>query len=119
MDATRRGVLRGLALLLAVVLCAGPWSASAQAGELGDFKQSGQVGEQIDGYVGLVEGAADPQAKAVVERVNAERRQAYGAIAAKQGLAPEQVAAVAGARLIAATPGGQFVKDSTGAWKRK
>jgi len=117
-----RAVMRCLAALLGAVLCAMPLAASAASDEaetLGELKRSGQVGEQVDGYVGVVADGLDAASRALVERINLKRREAYAAIAAKQGVTLEQVAALAGAKLVEATPGGQLVRDSTGSWKRK
>jgi len=122
MQVGRRAVMRCLAVVLGAVLCAAPLVASAATDEaetLGELKRAGQVGEQIDGYVGVVANGLDPASRELVERINGKRREAYAAIAAKQGVTLEQVAALAGAKLVEATPGGQLVRDSTGSWKRK
>ena len=111
----RRWLLR-LALCVTVVA-----HTVALAGEptLGALKQQGVVGEQVDGYLGFVRADADADARALIEQINTERRAAYTEIATRTGAALEQVAKLAGGKLVAAAPSGQFVWDSTGRWKRK
>ncbi|MDJ0847627.1 MAG: YdbL family protein [Myxococcota bacterium] len=102
-------LLSGLALLVAL---------PATASELDQAKASGEVGEQVDGYVGLVKGKGTAAARALVERVNAGRRKAYADIARANGIAVEAVAARAGERLVKRAGPGEWVRDSSGSWKR-
>lgn len=104
-----------LALLLFVGLVATP----ALASELDDAKAKGWVGEQVDGYIGVVDAKAPAAAQALVDRINAGRRAHYAKIAAESGTTLDIVAARAGALLVEKAPAGEFVKDSTGSWKRK
>ena len=100
----------GLVLVLAL---------SAAALGLDEAKAAGQVGEQIDGYVGLVKGQGTAAARELVARVNAGRRDAYAEIARSTGASVEAVAARAGQRLVGRAPPGQWVLDGTGSWKRR
>src|SRR5690348_389108 len=52
-------------------------------------KAAGTVGEQGDGYLGLVKGSADAATTAAVDAINAARKQAFAATAAKTGVTPE------------------------------
>ena len=112
-----RNVARWLALVsaLALVLAAAP----ALAADLDGAKAAGQVGERVDGYLGLVDANAPGDVKELVERVNAGRRQRYGEIASKRGAPVEAVAAQAGAKLTQRAQPGHYVKDASGSWKRK
>ena len=112
-----RNVARWLALVsaLALVVAALPVLAS----DLDGAKAAGQVGERVDGYLGLVDANAPADVKALVERVNEFRRQKYTEIAAKQGAPVEAVAAQAGAKLTQRAAPGQYVMDASGRWKRK
>ena len=65
-------------LFTALVLLAAP---AAFAIELADAKSQGLVGEQSNGYLGVVKNA--PGVQALVDSVNAKRRDAYQKIAAK------------------------------------
>lgn len=82
-------------------------------------KASGQCGEQADGYLGLVNDEGPAVNQEFVDAINARRRKAYLKIAEKNGIRLEQVAAQAGQKLVKAAPRGEWVKDSTGRWKRK
>jgi uncharacterized protein YdbL (DUF1318 family) len=112
-----RNAARWLALISALVLtlAAGP----ALAADLDGAKAAGQVGERVDGYLGLVDEDAPDDVKALVERVNTGRREKYGQIAAKRGVPLEAVAVAAGAKLIERAEPGHYVMDEEGNWKQK
>ncbi len=100
---------------LVLVLAVGP----VLAADLDGAKAAGYVGERVDGYLGLVDANAPADVKALVEQVNAGRREKYGEIASKRGVPVEAVAAQAGIKLIERAEPGHYVMDSTGSWKRK
>jgi uncharacterized protein YdbL (DUF1318 family) len=108
----------GFAALLALALLAVP-SGFALADPLADAKQAGSVGERPDGYLGVVEGRGGSEVKALVERINAGRRQKYSGIAEKRGTSVEAVAALAGAKLIENASPGEYVMTSAGKWIQK
>jgi uncharacterized protein YdbL (DUF1318 family) len=113
--------LRGLALALSVglaVLGGGMTVAMAQDG-LEAAKATGLVGERPDGLVGIVPQSVPPEIRALVERVNAERRERYRDVARSNGTSVDTVQAVAGRRLIERTPAGQYVMSPSGSWVRK
>jgi uncharacterized protein YdbL (DUF1318 family) len=112
-----RNVARWLAPFSALVLVLA--AAPALAADLDGAKAAGQVGERVDGYLGLVDANAPAEVKALVERVNAGRRTKYGEIAAKRGVPPEAVAAQAGAKLVERAAPGHYVMDASGRWKQK
>ena len=103
------GILAGLLLL----------AAPAGASELDAAKSAGHLGEQIDGYVGVVNDAGPASAKALAEKINAGRRAEYARIAQKNGVSVDVVAAQAGAKLLERAASGEYVRDATGRWKRK
>jgi uncharacterized protein YdbL (DUF1318 family) len=100
----------GFALVLGFAVVAG-------ALDLGEAKAKGLVGEQADGYLGVVSGGGE--ASALAEQVNAKRRAEYGEIAQKRGTSVDTVAKLAGAKLVERTPGGQYVRGSDGRWVKK
>src|SRR5690348_13425653 len=51
-------------------------------------KSQGIVGEQGDGYLGLVTGTASPAVKAAVAEINTGRASVYSSAAAKSGTSP-------------------------------
>ena len=103
----------GVVLLM---LCA---ALPAAAQSLDEAKAAGQVGERIDGYVGVVDASTPGDVRAMVDQVNAERRQKYAEIAAERGTSVEAVAQIAGQKLIARAPGGQYVLGADGQWRQK
>jgi uncharacterized protein YdbL (DUF1318 family) len=81
-------------------------------------KAAGTVGEQADGYLGIVSNA-DGTVTAAVNEINAGRRQVYSQTASKSGVTPDAAGQATGAQLIAKTPAGQFIKPIGGAWTKK
>jgi len=81
-------------------------------------KAAGKVGEQADGYLGVV-GGADASVSAAVDDINGGRRAVYSQTAAKSGVTPDAAGQATGAQLIAKTPPGQYIKPMGGAWTRK
>jgi uncharacterized protein YdbL (DUF1318 family) len=111
--------MRGFWIRLALIalLAAALPVAPATAQNLEQAKARGLVGEQADGYVGVVEASAE--ARALAERVNAKRRAEYAEIAKKRGTSVDAVAQLAGQKLVQRTPGGQYVRGSDGRWVKK
>jgi len=81
-------------------------------------KAAGHVGEQADGYLGIVAGA-DGTVTAAVNAINAGRREVYTQTATKSGVSPDAAGQATGAQLIAKVPPGQFFKPLGGAWTKK
>jgi len=81
-------------------------------------KAAGTVGEQADGYLGIVS-SADATVTAAVNEINAGRRSVYTQTATKSGVSPDAAGQATGAQLIAKTPPGQFIKPIGGAWTKK
>jgi|SRR6478735_1546234 uncharacterized protein YdbL (DUF1318 family) len=81
-------------------------------------KAAGTVGEQADGYLGIVS-SADGTITAAVNEINAGRRQVYTQTATKSGVSPDAAGQATGAQLIAKVPGGQYFKPIGGAWTKK
>jgi hypothetical protein len=81
-------------------------------------KAAGTVGEQADGYLGIVS-SADGAVTAAVNEINAGRRQVYSQTAAKSGVTPDAAGQATGAQLIAKVPGGQYFKPLGGGWTKK
>lgn len=82
-------------------------------------KAQGLVGEQGDGYLGLVTGAADPAVSAAVDQINAGRAAVFAQTAAKTGVSPQAAGEAASKLLIAKVPPGQFYKPLGGSWTKK
>lgn len=83
-------------------------------------KAQGVLGEQSDGFLGLVTGSADAAVKAAMAEINAGRAQVYAQAAAKNGVTPEAAGAAAYASVISAKlKPGEFYKPNGGGWVRK
>ncbi|MBD8618560.1 hypothetical protein C8J42_104176 [Sphingomonas sp. PP-CE-1A-559] len=87
-----------------------PAYAAARAG--------GEVGEQPDGYLGLV-GAASGDLRALVNNINIQRKSAYTAKAQASGATVEQLAFTSGCNLIMQTNPGEKYKTPNGVWKTR
>ena len=109
-------VVRAVAL---VVLSLGLLAAPARAASLDQAKEAGQVGERIDGYVGVVDANAPADVRAMVDQINGERKTKYQEIADKQKAPLAAVAQIAGKKLIERTPAGQYVLGADGQWRKK
>lgn len=102
-----------------LVLALGLFNGPANAASLDEAKAAGLIGERIDGYVGLVDAGAPGDVKALVEKVNAERKSKYAEIAQQRGTSVDAVAQIAGEKLIGRTPAGQYVMAADGKWRQK
>jgi uncharacterized protein YdbL (DUF1318 family) len=101
------------------LLVAGLAIGQAQAGALEDAKAEGLVGERIDGYLGVVDSGASGSVRSMVDQINAEREAKYAEIAKKQGAPVAAVAQIAGKKLIARAPSGEYVMGADGRWQQK
>ena len=81
-------------------------------------RSAGQVGEQPDGYLGIV-GAAGAELRALVSNINIQRKAAYTQKAAASGATVEQLAFTSGCNLIAQTGAGEKYKSPDGVWKTR
>jgi len=93
-------------------------SAAAWALDLDSAKNMGLVGEQPNGYLGVVS-VESVEAAALVVDINAQRKARYQAIANKQNTALANIERIAGEKLIEKAQGeGEFYLDSQGQWQR-
>lgn len=117
---TRRLSLRLFAWPVLIVMLAGlGWSAPSWAISLQDAKAQGMVGEQPNGYLGLVSANAPADAKAMMNNINAQRKKEYLAIAHRNRTKLNVVEALAGKKAIERTPSGQYVRLPSGQWTKK
>lgn len=78
------------------------------------------VGEQSDGYLGVVDQlAASEEVKREVRAVNQQRKAAYADLAARNGVTIEDAAALTGKRLVENASSGQCVRKPDGAWAKQ
>ena len=108
--------MRLLVLGLAAAALAVP--ASAQTSAFGAAQRAGLIGERFDGYMGY---AAAPSAllRSQVEAINIRRRLLYNNLAARKGVAPQEVGITAGCSLLARVQVGQAYMLNDGSWRRR
>jgi len=107
----------GLAMAAAGSNLALAQSAAAKAA-VDAGKASGTVGEQADGYLGIVSGG-DATLRAAVAEINTGRAAAYKDIAAKTGATPEAAGQATAKQLYAKVAPGQYWKPLDGGWVKK
>ncbi len=78
-------------------------------------RAAGEVGEQPDGYLGVV-GGGSAALRAIVSNINIQRKSAYTQKAAASGATVEQLAFTSGCNLIAQTSAGEKYRSPDGVW---
>ena len=91
----------------------------AVASPLAQPKADGLIGEQANGYIGLVKQNVPADIKKLVNDVNAKRRAGYQKIAKKQGTSLAEVERVGGNTAIDKTLRGNYIRDASGTWRKK
>ncbi|MFN3911891.1 YdbL family protein [Hyphomonas sp.] len=111
---------RTLLISLSLALAAFAFAPPAAAGDpvIDAAISAGEVGERIDGYLGVV-GTADAATVRKVQDINNRRRAVYEQTAKDNGTTVQIVAQLAGEKQIAKLAAGQFYMDELGAWQRK
>ncbi|MDO6564354.1 YdbL family protein [Amphritea sp. 1_MG-2023] len=84
---------------------------------LEDAKQQGAVGEQLNGYLGIVKHSSD--VSALVNNINAKRRAAYAKSARDADVDINIIELRIGERLIKRAPAGQYIQTPNGQWSKK
>ncbi len=104
---------------LGIFMVAGTTAYAMQGDAAGQLRATGLVGEQADGYLGLV-GAAPGDVRAQMESINIQRRAAYTQLAAQRGATIEEVAAATACQIFASRilPN-QFYRLLDGVWRRR
>jgi uncharacterized protein len=86
---------------------------------LEEAKTQGVVGEQPNGYLGVVQPGATAEVQALVNDVNQKRRQMYEDIARRNSTKLEAVEMLAGKTALDNTRPGNFVRSPSGQWVKK
>jgi uncharacterized protein YdbL (DUF1318 family) len=108
--------MKTLSLIAALSLAAVSTAALAQRDPAyAAARASGEVGEQPDGYLGIV-GTATPALRALVNNINIQRKSAYTQKATSSGSTVEQMAFVSGCNLVSQTSTGEKYQTPTGTW---
>jgi len=91
----------------------------AVASPLSQPKADGLIGEQANGYIGLVKQNVPADVKKLVNDVNAKRKTGYQKIAKKQGTSLAEVERVGGNTAIEKTLRGNYIREASGTWRKK
>jgi len=86
---------------------------------LEEAKTQGMVGEQPNGYLGIVQPGASAEVQALVNDVNQKRRQTYEDISRRNSTKLEAVEMLAGKTAIDNTKPGNFIQRLSGQWVKK
>jgi uncharacterized protein YdbL (DUF1318 family) len=95
----------------------GPW---VQRGDVAVLKREGKIGETWQGYLDIVDRAADKESRltAVVFVENSARQDGYRRLARERKTSVDVEAERAGRRNLDAAKTGEFIRDKDGSWKR-
>lgn len=78
------------------------------------------VGEQSDGYLGVIDQmAASEEVKREVRAVNQQRKAAFADLAARNGVTIEDAASLTGKRLVESATSGECVRTPDGTWAKQ
>ena len=105
------------ALVFGLLLTATP--ALAQDSSVEQARAAGLVGEQADGYLGIVS-AAPGDLKARVDQINIKRRALYTQTASERGVTVDSMAAATACELFQSRVGpNQAYRDESGSWRKR
>lgn len=110
------------ALLITFISLSSPLAQAQQLSlqeakaQLSEAKEQGLVGEQPNGYLGVVKSTA--AARQIVKEINEARRKEYTRIANENNIAVADVELLAGKRAIERTDSGHYIKVD-GQWQIK
>ena len=81
-------------------------------------RSAGQVGEKMDGYLGIV-GTETPELRRMVNDINIKRRAVYSQRAQATNATLEEYALTAGCQAILATSAGEKYQAPDGSWQTR
>lgn len=115
----RNLLVKSAAALAAMAALAGATAALAQRDPAyATARANGEVGERMDGYLGIV-GAPTPELKKLVGDINIKRKQVYFEQAQEQHVTPEEYSFSAGCKAISRTAPGEKYQAPDGTWKTR
>ncbi|MHA0999300.1 YdbL family protein [Leclercia pneumoniae] len=102
---------------LAIILLTLGLCAQASALTLNQARSQGRVGETLDGYLAPV--AQDRETLALVAQINQARTDSYQKLADSNNIPVDEVAKMAGIKLVERARPGEYVKGINGKWLKK
>ena len=112
-----KAVLSGAALATALGGIAAPAFAQRDPAYAA-ARAAGQVGEKMDGYLGIV-GTETPELRRIVNDINIKRRAVYAERAQANNATLEEYALTAGCQAILATAPGEKYQAPDGSWQTR
>ncbi len=111
-------ILRPLIAMLAFATFS--TAAHAASAIIEQAKSQCIVGEQSDGYLGIVnEASASEDLRREVRSINQQRKAAFADLAARNGVTIEDTAALTGKRLVENAASGHCVQLPDGSWAKQ
>ncbi|HIE5387855.1 TPA: YdbL family protein [Enterobacter cancerogenus] len=101
----------------ALILLALGMNAQAATLTLNEARAQGRVGETLSGYIAPI--TQDAQTLELVNRINAARTESYQQLADSNNLPVDDVAKMAGQKLVNRAQPGEYVKGINGKWLKK
>lgn len=95
------------------------FSIAAWALDIDEAKSAGLVGETLSGYLAALSDSPTPEVKALVDDVNARRKQQYSEIASKRDIPLSAVEKLAAKKAYEKTAPGHYLKNESGEWIKK
>lgn len=92
-------------------------ATSASALTLTEARQQGRTGETLSGYIAALK--TDSETQALVAKINQARRENYQQLADSNGLPRDEVAKLAGQKLVSRAGPGEYVQGINGKWLKK
>ncbi|HDX4048206.1 TPA: YdbL family protein [Enterobacter soli] len=102
---------------LALILLALGMNVQAATLTLNAARAEGRVGETLSGYIAPLR--QDAETLALVNQINAARSESYQKLADSNNLPVDEVAKMAGQKLVARAQPGEYVKGINGKWLKK
>ncbi len=84
---------------------------------LNEAKQQGRVGETLSGYLAPLK--QDAETVALASKINDARQQQYEQVARENNVSTDDVAKLAGQKLVARAGKGEYVRGINGQWLQK
>lgn len=81
-------------------------------------RTNGQIGEKVDGYLGVIGTQAD-SVQALTKKINILRKQVYTKTAVSQGISVEKAAFLGGCKNIVRTVAGEKYQAPNGSWQNR
>lgn len=84
---------------------------------LNEARQQGLVGETLSGYIAPIK--QDKETLALVKSINDARAAHYQQLADNNNISVDEVAKLAGQKLVTRAPPGEYVRGINGQWMKK